>query len=181
MRPALASFFLFGLGLASRGEAPPAAAAPPSETAKSPPGPPASPPRTRRHTVSPELAAKLREALPKYAPPQPGSTPPTPAPGDVPQNDILRLPRYNVRAQKIPDFREREMLTPKGRIDVVLKRHPGLNFGPFKFLNLRRGLEMLAEEQAAERAHEMGELMGFLGEVETIRQQEKKQSPPAKK
>jgi hypothetical protein len=91
---------------------------------------------------------------------------------DVPRNGIIRLPQYDVREDKVPKFRERELLTQKGRADVALRRHPGLRFGPLSFLNVRRGLEMLAEEDAIDRRREMAELIGFQAEIESILPQE---------
>jgi hypothetical protein len=132
-------------------------------------------PLLRRRNVSPELAAKLRDGLPKYSPSKSAAPPPA---GENPHDDILRLPHYEVREQKIPEFRKREMLTPKGRLEVALKRHPGLNFGPLKSWNYRRGLEMLEEEHILEIRRELEGLGGFQRDIEKIRRAEKKRANP---
>jgi hypothetical protein len=85
---------------------------------------------------------------------------------DVPRNAIIRLPQYDVREDQLPKFRERELLTPKGREDVALRRHPGLRFGPLSFLNVRRGLDMLEEEDEIDRRREMAELLSFRATIE---------------
>lgn len=129
---------------------------------------------TAPRTVSPQTAERLKADLPRYTPP-PAPAPTVPAPlaspnsvasrdsGDTsaPGDDIVRLPRYEVRERPLPRFRERDLLTPSGRLALVQKRHPGLKLGPLSRLNFRRGLEMLAEEQQVERNREMFDLVDF--------------------
>jgi hypothetical protein len=124
------------------------------------------------HLTSPQTSARLSAALPKFSPARPtsateqneaaDSTHP-----DQPKNAIIRLPRYEVLDRKLPVFRERELLTAKGRVALAYKRHPGLRFGPFSFLNAKWGLAMLEEEQALERAAELAELTHFQQQIET--------------
>lgn len=114
--------------------------------------------------VSPDTAAKLTTVMPKFAAPKPGADQsPESLPDlretDRPRNRIIRLPKYIVQESKPPVFRERELLTPEGRIELALKRHPGLKFGPLAFLNNAIGLEMLAEEEKLERKKELEELL----------------------
>jgi hypothetical protein len=130
--------------------------------------------------ISPELAAKHREALPRYSPLKPNPSPSPQAAPDGSPNGILRLPHYEVREQKVPEFREREMLTPQGRLAVAVKRHPGLNFGPLKSWNLRRGLEMLEEEHVLEIRRELGELSGFARDTERLKERETKSASDKK-
>jgi hypothetical protein len=124
--------------------------------------------------VSAELAAKLSASLPKFS----RNTPVVPKPGtvkseepavDQPRNGIIRLPNYDVREGRTPPFRERELLTPAGRVQLALKRHPGLKFGPFASLNIPWGLEMLAEEQKKERQAEMADLTDLMRTAESLR------------
>jgi hypothetical protein len=99
------------------------------------------------------VAAKLWSLLPKYNPPKSGSTgdrretdrprntivrlpkdmlPPesTPAPAVPSENQepapegLVRLPRYEVRERRLPNFKEREIFSPTARVDLYLKRHP---------------------------------------------------------
>ena len=124
--------------------------------------------------ISPQTAARVTAELPGFTPsatpeptvPAPLASPSSTAPrnfgdNDLPGDDVVRLPRYEVRERPLPLLRERDLLTREGRVALVQKRHPGLKFGPLSRLNLRRGLEMLAEEQQIERNREMSELIGF--------------------
>jgi hypothetical protein len=124
-------------------------------------------PSPRARAVSPELAQKLALQAPKFVPP--------PAPGekapelpdrrelDKPKNGIVRLPNYVVREPKVPDFPERELRTPAGKLATAYKRHPGLRFGSLPFLsNDGIALSMLAEEDHLERMAELKELYGLL-------------------
>jgi|GEM_PF-3340998 hypothetical protein len=127
---------------------------------------------TRPRPTSPQTAARLSAELPRYSPvpveptlPAPLASPTSiasPKSGDdEPLDGIVRLPRYEVRERPLPPLRERDLLTPAGRLALVQKRHPGLKLGPFSRLNFRRGLEMLAEEQQVERSREMFDLVAF--------------------
>ena len=135
-------------------------------------------------SITPRLPARSNRAsaqttsrlsLPKFLPaevrtPAADASPSAEAPEiDRPRNAIIRLPRYDVRDDQAPDFRERELLTDQGRVDLALKRHPGLKIGPLAFLNIRRGLEMLEEEQAVERRNEMNQLLAFQRSIENGR------------
>lgn len=139
------------------------------------------PTSSRPRAVSPQTAARVNAALPSFTPGAP-QEPTVPAPlasassaaspnfGDTtPDNDIVRLPRYEVRERPLPPFRERDLLTRAGRIDLAVKRHPALKLGPLSRLNLRRGLDMLEEEQQIERNREMADLVGFQRFVSTTR------------
>jgi hypothetical protein len=55
-----------------------------------------------------------------------------------PPEGVVRLPRYDVRERRLPKFKERELLTPTARVDLHLKRHPGLRIG--NLFGLNRGI-----------------------------------------
>jgi hypothetical protein len=118
--------------------------------------------------ISSETAAKLTASLPKIAPlktsdARPAEPPPDLRETDKPRNAIVRLPSYIVREPKPPVFKERELLTPKGRVDLARKRFPGLRIGSLPFLsNDGIGLFMLAEEERLERMKEAADLMSLL-------------------
>lgn len=150
----------------------------PASASANPPSDPAAPsaettaPRVR--AMSPEVAARLAEKLPKFAPPP---TPPAegspivqaPPPesrvADKPLNTIIRLAPYEVFEAKPPAFKERHILTPKGRLDLALKRYPGLNFGNFWIFNNNGiALAMLEEDFAIERKNEMMELTSLIAD-----------------
>jgi hypothetical protein len=117
--------------------------------------------------------ARLTESLPKFTPSKiepttpdrPGSArqaePQTASAVENPVNSIIRLPQFDVREDKLPKFNDRELRAPEGRAEVALKRHPGLRFGPLAFLNVRRGLQMLDEEDELARRREMADLISF--------------------
>jgi hypothetical protein len=130
-----------------------------------PPVRPASPSRPR--AISDAAAERLRAAAPKYAPVSAEAatrTAQTVDERDQPRNRIIRLPAYEVIEPKIHvPQREREMLTPKGRLELAYKRHPGLRvgaIGPLK--NDFWANALLDEEFAAERSAEINDLLGFL-------------------
>ncbi len=126
--------------------------------------PPAS--VTARRGLSSEASAALKAALPKYITPKPTATPPAPASTVTDSNGteerpdgILLLPDYFVTDDKILQLDEFEMLTPKGKIDLAMKRYPGLKVGPFAKLNGGIGLMMLQEERALDVSRRAGDLL----------------------
>ncbi|HUR58937.1 MAG TPA: hypothetical protein VM029_14585, partial [Opitutaceae bacterium] len=112
--------------------------------------------------ISPETVARLAATTPKFTPPpEPGTTP---APAvetrepDRPRNQIFRLPPYIVAEPKLAPTKERHVLTKKGKLDIALKKHPGLKFGPFAWLNNIIALQMYEDDVAAERRKEEADL-----------------------
>jgi hypothetical protein len=60
-------------------------------------------------------------------------------------------------------FNEREMLTPSARLELALKKYPGLRIGSFWiFRNDGVALAMLADEERLERKKEMQDLVSLL-------------------
>src|SRR5687768_275044 len=125
-------------------------AEPPRPTAESKVAPASTPPPTlsqpSARATSPTTSARLTDSLPKFSPSAKAETP-APKPGEpaavesqeneIPRNPIILLPQYDVRDETLPKFSERELLTPESRAELALRRHPGLKFGPFSFLNIR--------------------------------------------
>jgi hypothetical protein len=102
------------------------------------PTPPADSDGVTRY-VSAGVAAALSDGAPRYSPPTPAPSP-TPVPADVtdidkPKNGIVRLPSYVVRESRPPIFRDRDLFTAQGMLDLTMKRHGGLLFGDFLGLN----------------------------------------------
>lgn len=154
-----------GASLLGGAESTPAGLRPESKTIAPAPAP------ERARSTSPATSAKLIRGLPKFSPSAAAKataeeTSPDIRDTDTPRNAIIRLPQYDVRDDQLPVFRDRELLTPEGRIELALKRHPGLKFGPLAFLNVRRGLEMLEEEDSLERRREIADLLAFTAAVE---------------
>ena len=80
-------------------------------------------------SAAPDTAAIISAGLPKYAPPKP-EPPPKPESElpdlrdiDKPKNEIIRLPKYVVRAAKPPIFREQDIYTAQGLADLAVKRY----------------------------------------------------------
>lgn len=124
---------------------------------------PLDPSRTKSsRVISPEMSARLVATTPKFVPPpEPGSTPPAvalPREPDRPRNQIIRLPRYIVAEPKLPPMMDRQLWTPKGRLDEALKRRPGLRIGSFFGLNNAVALEMLEGDLWFQRQKEEAEL-----------------------
>jgi hypothetical protein len=90
-------------------------------------------------TVSAKVAAALSAGMPKFSPPTPTPTPEA-EPQDLrdidkPKNEIHRLPKYVVRESRPPIFRDRDLFTLDGMLDLTMKRHAGLQFGNILDLN----------------------------------------------
>jgi hypothetical protein len=115
----------------------------------------------RSRAISPEVAAALAAAAPKYTPPPPKPEPkpeselPDMREIDKPANQIIRLPKVIVQEPRSPVFTERSISTPKGLTDIAMRRYisdadRALNrftlplFGTSKEA---RALEMYAEDE----------------------------------
>jgi len=101
--------------------------------------------------VSSKIAADLNLGMPKYAPPTPT---PAAAPEaqdmrdiDKPKNEIKRLPQYVVRESRPLVFRNRDLYTTEGLINLSFKSHPGLLYGNFLGLNSEVAYQMYLDEQ----------------------------------
>jgi hypothetical protein len=125
-------------------------------SARSTPGPTPAP-----RAISPERAAKLsavtsRVASPTSATMSAGAATARP-PGDG--SAAVELKPYVVREDRIPVFKERDMLTMKGKLDLARRRYA--HYGPMPDAALLRKLE---EDFAKERREEVVELQGLLGD-----------------
>ena len=149
---------IFGIGVLA------SAAEPPVVPTPAEPAPVLATKSIRR--ISPETAARLAAANPTFAPPPaPPATPAAPVDlreVDRPRNQIIRLPAYTVEAPKIPELKERHILRPRAKIDLVFKRNPGLRVGNFFGLNGGIAAAMLADEERLERMREFNDLVSLL-------------------
>lgn len=124
----------------------------------------------RPRAVSPATAAQLAAAVAKLEPPPPSAvaTPPANPAIDLrevdrPRNTIIRLPSYLVREEKAVFLSEREVQTPRARLQLALKKHPGLRLGSFWiFRNDGIALAMLAEEERLEQKQHFEELVQLM-------------------
>lgn len=133
----------------------------PTKGAKSAGAPrPASSTLPARRAISPEMTANLsaiatRAAPPANATPSAGAAA-TASPGD--SSDAVQLKPYVVQEDRLPEFKERDILTPKGKLELARRRYPGL-VGP---LSDATALRMLEEDFAKERRQEAADLKGLL-------------------
>lgn len=100
---------------------------------------PVAPPDEASRSVSSKVAAALSLGAPKYSPPTPTPTeaaePQDMRDYDKPKNEIHRLPKFVVREARPPIFRNRDLYTKDGMLDLTMKSHAGLNFGNIFGLN----------------------------------------------
>jgi hypothetical protein len=116
------------------------------------------------------MAAQLAAAVPKFeAPPlSPIATSLVESAVDLrevdrPRNTIVRLPSYLVREEKPVILTEREVQTPRARLQLALKKYPGLRLGSFWiFRNDGIALAMLAEEERLEQKQYFEELVQLM-------------------
>ncbi len=128
----------------------------------------------RARVISPEVAAALAAATPKYTPPAP--TPPPPPPKaeedlpdlrdiDKPKNTIVRLPKFIVQEKKPVIFTERAIHTQKGLVDIAMKRYITetdrvLNFFRIPLLTATTEARAMALYAEDERLKNMSDLHG---------------------
>jgi hypothetical protein len=159
-----ASLLVFATALSATGLAAEAVTQRGAGTQSAPPGTPATRPVAPR-AISPETAAKLNASAPKFVATPPINERAVAAPDESkelenvkPRNTIIRLPEYVVRDPKVPQIKEREVLTPSGRLALARKRNPGIRVGNLFGLNNGVALAMLAEEERLERKREFEDL-----------------------
>ncbi len=150
--PGLSTAFLaLALASASRAQAVDTASSPIMEPAKhATPSEPSrtSPARQRAHLISPTLSAALADTLPKYDP----LAKTAPSESDQPKNGIIRLQKFIVKQPKPPALTERDVLTQQGKIEYMMKRHPGL-----KLAGGGIALEMYQEEVRLENLADLAD------------------------
>ncbi|HZZ19658.1 MAG TPA: hypothetical protein VFE25_09825 [Opitutaceae bacterium] len=66
------------------------------------------------------------------------------------------MSRYEVRADRIPEFRLRDVYTTEGLVDYSFRTHPGLRVGNFNHSNSAQAYEMYLED---ERLANIGDLV----------------------
>jgi hypothetical protein len=66
---------------------------------------------------------------------------------DKPKNQIPRLPKYVVRESRPLVFRNRDLYTTEGLVNLSFKNHPGLGFGNLFGLNSKIAYDMYMDEQ----------------------------------
>jgi hypothetical protein len=112
------------------------------------------------------VAADIATSLPKFKQ-EPAATPLSEQPDmrdlDKPRNKIPRLPAgmmstYIVHADRVPVFRERDLYTKKGLIDLAMKNHPGLRLGNFFGLNSGAAYEAFLEDERIEKIHDLDDM-----------------------
>jgi hypothetical protein len=115
-----------------------------------------SPPPAGR-AISPEMAAKLSAVAARVATPA-GATRSADGAATTPprdSSDAVQLKPYVVREDKLPTFKEREILTPKGMLALARQRYPTA-------LTDAAAMRMLGEDFARERLQELRDYRGLL-------------------
>ena len=114
-----------------------------------------------RRALSPGMSAKLAAAIAERTPPAPATSSPGAAPtttsGD--SSGAVQLRPYIVSEDRVLDFKERDILTAKGKAALARSRYPGLGF-----LTDAAAVKWIAEQHAKERRQEMTDL-GSLIEI----------------
>lgn len=86
-------------------------------------------PPPKRHVLSPEVAAQLSAATPKFAPapaaptPKPQEEQPDMREIDKPRNGIVRLDPVIVQERRNPVLNERAITTDRGLTDIAVRRY----------------------------------------------------------
>ena len=162
-RPFSLPLLVISAALAAGGASAAESSPPPPEPA---PASAISPAPAAVRAISPQVAALLAATAPKYSPPAPATAKPAgaePPEADKPRNGIIRLSPYIVRERRLPDMKERNLLTAQGRLDLALRRHPDLRLGALGPLNNHAWAgAMLEEEFALERRNEMQDLLSLV-------------------
>lgn len=133
---------------------------------QSTPAPEPATPNNRPRLLSPETASKIAVDRPAFVPKaqtQETARAPDLRETDKPRNGIIRLPPHMVQGLKMPILKERDILTPYGKLQEAYKRYPGLRFGSLPFFsNNGVAMAMLEDEFRLERIAEMNDLMGLM-------------------
>jgi hypothetical protein len=112
-------------------------------------------------SVSPSVAAALADVMPKYIAPTPQPAAPAAsqeaADGDKPKNEIPRLPQYVVRERRPPVFRNQDLYSPSGLVDLSFKGHPGLKIGNLFGLNEGPARDMAYDDQRLQNIEDLNE------------------------
>lgn len=105
--------------------------------------------------LSPGLTAAISSGMPAYVP-QSARAAAAAGPDlrdvDKPKNEIPRLPaavmsRYIVHGTSVHVFRNRDLYTKAGLIELAMKEHPGLRIGNFFNLNSEIAYEMFLDDE----------------------------------
>ena len=116
--------------------------------ANTPPSSAAKPPSSR--ATSPEMSAKILGVV--KGPPAFAKVERPPPPPNA--RDVVTLRPFIVREPKAPEFKERELLTEKGKAALAHHRYPGADAATAR--------QMLEEDFARERRDEILEMQGLL-------------------
>ncbi len=112
--------------------------------------------------ISPEMSAKLGEVTKRAVPAAPAASTGAAGSAASESSDTVMLDPYHVTEGKLPNMKEREMLTPAGKLAEARRRQPGLNLGAIPLLNDALALQMLEDDFARERREEEKDLRGLM-------------------
>ena len=67
----------------------------------------------------------------------------------------MYLPKMTITTAKMPPTTSYDLLTPKGRLELALKKNPGLRLGPLARLNDGIAMAIEREEREARKREEL--------------------------
>jgi len=67
----------------------------------------------------------------------------------------MYLPKMTITTAKMPPTTGYDLLTPKGRLELALKKYPGLRLGPLARLNDGIAMAIEREEREARKREEL--------------------------
>ncbi len=110
------------------------------------------------------MSKKISEIATRAVPPttKGEAAPTTPTPSTSDGSEALQLDPFVVNEEKEPKFKERELLTPRERLELAHRLNPGLKFGRLPLGNDAVALEMLEAELEKQRREELKELESVL-------------------
>ena len=76
---------------------------------------------------------------------------------DKPKNEIPRLPKYVVHERRPPVFRERDVFSASGMLDLSFRRHPGLSIGNILGLNEGLARQMIYDDERLASIEDLNE------------------------
>ena len=120
------------------------------------PAPTQSPRSTDR---TPALSVRLTDAvaarLPRYVSNAAEPVAAASQGGDDSLEGIMYLPKMTITTAKMPPTTSYDLLTPKGRLELALKKNPGLRLGPLARLNDGIAMAIEREEREARKREEL--------------------------
>ena len=108
-----------------------------------------------RHRLPPRIIEAVAAKVPKYQAPKESEKTSAPSGESEERDGVLYLPNVKVTAAKPLELSEFAWLSPKGRLDLAMKKYPGLRLLPLSKMNGSIALAMQREEREATKRDEL--------------------------